>query len=133
MNAKFETIKNAYGRFYNSEKYHYSINGWTDPESYSYEEMYEMMQEIEIEFGEHRCRPKSLQGIEDNNGWIKVENEKDLPKQECHCWIIDKYNGIVTGLWKQAPNEEHHKKACEYWVKRVSHYKIISKPEPPIY
>lgn len=74
MSTKQEKIKQAYGRFYNAEKYHYSINGWTAPESYSDEEMYEMMQEIEIEFGEHRCRPKSLQGIEDNNGWIKITN-----------------------------------------------------------
>jgi len=62
--TKQERIKEAYGRFYDDKKYHYSINGWSDPESYSELEMEEMMQEINMEFGEFRCRPKSLQGIE---------------------------------------------------------------------
>lgn len=60
---KNEIIKNAYGRFYNSKIHHYSVSGWTDPNYYSEEEMYQMMQEVEIEFGEHRCRPKVLSNI----------------------------------------------------------------------
>lgn len=32
-------------------------------------------------------RPKSLQGIENNNGWVKINNEYDLPTKECHCFI----------------------------------------------
>jgi hypothetical protein len=78
-------------------------------------------------------RPKKLNNWKKNNGWIKIESEEDLPKEECHCWVIDKYNGIGSGLWKQAPNEENHKKACEYWIKRVTHYQIISQPQPPLY
>jgi hypothetical protein len=26
-------------------------------------------------------RPKSLDGIENNNGWIKIESKDDLPKK----------------------------------------------------
>ncbi|WP_298118084.1 ASCH domain-containing protein [Flavobacterium sp.] len=60
---KNEIIKNAYGRFYNPQLHHYSVSGWTDPNHYSDDEFYEIMQEIAMEFGEHRCRPKSLSNI----------------------------------------------------------------------
>jgi hypothetical protein len=60
---KNQIIKNAYGRFYNPEIHHYSVSGWTDPNHYSEEEFYDMMQKIEIEFGEFRCRPKILSNI----------------------------------------------------------------------
>lgn len=85
--TKQEKIKEAWGRFWNPEIHHYSINGWSDPEHYSEEEMYEMMQEIDMEFGEFRCRPKSLQGIE---GFVECEfcnwngNKEDLlPNFHC--------------------------------------------------
>ena len=46
-----------------------------------------------------KWRPLSLQGIENNNGWIKINSEEDLPKEDCNCHIeykdgtisIDKY------------------------------------------
>ena len=60
---KNEIIKNAYCRFYNPELHHYSISGYTDPNHYSEDELYEMLQEIDMEFGEHRCRPKVLANI----------------------------------------------------------------------
>jgi hypothetical protein len=60
---KNEIIKNAYGRFYNPQLHHYSMSGYTDPNHYSEDELYEMLQEIEMEFGEHRCRPKLLANI----------------------------------------------------------------------
>ena len=38
--------------------------------------------DYEIEYdGVGKFRPKSLQGIENNNGWIKIESEEDLPER----------------------------------------------------
>lgn len=71
--------------------------------------------------------------IENNNGWIKIENEDDLPKENGAFWILDKELGMKAGEWKQAPNEIEHKKACEFWIKRATHYQPIIKPKPPIY
>ena len=95
--TKKEKIQEAWGSFWNPEIHHYSINGWSNPEHYSEEEMYEMMQEIDMEFGEFRCRPKSLQGIENNNGWIKIESEEDLPN--IHCF----YNACYFDSKKDVP------------------------------
>lgn len=61
---KQKAIQDAYGRFYNPIQYHYSINGWSSLDSIDEDVLYEMMQEINLEFREHTFRPKSLEGIE---------------------------------------------------------------------
>ena len=68
----------------------------------------------------------------DINDWIKIETENDLPKEDGAFWIMDKELGLKLGEWKQAPSLAEHIKACEFWVKRATHYKPIVKPEPPI-
>lgn len=147
MTDKQKKIKEAYGRFYDAQRHHYSINGWTDPEHYTEKEMEEMMQEINMEFGEHRCRPKSLSCIEDNNGWIKIESEKDLPKENIDCfyrYVVDKHfsnagEKIQTGRF--CLKSELHRLENYFtsdgifsfpWEK-VTHYQPVQKPEPPIY
>lgn len=70
-------------------------------------------------------RPKSLNGLENNNGWIKIESELDLPKITGHYWS---YNG------KEVLDD--YFEYNNYWLKRwkfVTYYQPITKPEPPIY
>lgn len=69
-------IKKAYERFYNPELHHYSLSGYTDPEHYTEQEMYEMMQEIDLEFGQYRCRPKSLKVLDDYTNWVDSDYKK---------------------------------------------------------
>ncbi len=78
-------------------------------------------------------RPEELYGLDKNNGWIKIESDDDLPKEDCHCWILDKEKGLVTGMWKQAPTKQLHDQACFFWKKRATHYQIIIKPQDPMY
>jgi len=40
-------------------------------------------------------RPLSLQGIENNNGWIKIESDDDLPKNSGDFWIINAYGSLI--------------------------------------
>lgn len=72
-------------------------------------------------------RPKSLQGIEDNNGWIKIENEEDLPKENGIYWTLRK--GLIVPLYKEIFNDLNK----EYWLNTYTHYQPIEKPKPPIY
>jgi hypothetical protein len=88
--------------------------------------------EIDSEFEDRVSDLEQIENELSKNKWIKVESDDDLPKEDCHCWILDKEKGLVTGMWKQAPNEMLHKQACFYWRKRATHYKIISKPDLPI-
>jgi len=63
-----------------------------------------------------------------NNGWIKIESEIDLPKQDVDCHIclndgiisIDKFYIL------------HNQFLMTHW-KHISHYQPITKPQPPIY
>jgi hypothetical protein len=127
MKTKEQAIQEAYGRFYDAKKHHYSINGWSNPESYTEEEMYEMMQEIKMEFGEHRCRPKSLEGIENNRGWIRIESEEDLPKDSGFFFVRDNQGDISIVAHR---SDNFNAAAC---FLNFTHYQPIEKPKPPIY
>lgn len=72
-------------------------------------------------------RPKSLQGIENNNGWIKIENEADLPKEEGNYFVFTNGN-IETCLRLLGIDNNDF-----WWLKNVTHYQPIQKPKPPIY
>ena len=72
-------------------------------------------------------RPKLLRGIEDNNGWIKIEKSEDLPKENGEYWTLRK-NGIMI--------KEHFYLSNPFnWTifYNITHYKPIEKPKPPLY
>lgn len=72
-------------------------------------------------------RPKTLQGIENNNGWIKIESEDYLPKEMCKLHVYPAYLGSDIFYFY---NEDLHK--CEL-MDNHTHYQPIQKPKPPIY
>lgn len=89
---------------------------------------------LDLEFDDYSSfRPKSLLGIENNNGWVKINRESDLPNEDFDCFIIDKIKGLITGQWKQYPDEAEDKRARTYWIKNATHYKLIKKPKMPLY
>lgn len=125
LNAKQEAIKKVYGEYY----IHSDINGWmrfgmycpTDLGIENYDDM----------DGFWRC--KSLQGIENNNGWIKIESEADLPKigeYDMSSFIL--YYWTNNGLYRA---EDYKRWKIHYDYLQVSHYRLepIFKPKPPIY
>ena len=73
-------------------------------------------------------RPKSLQGIENNNGWIKIESEEDLPKDyeiSYHAWNSESDRDYyLTNMWGIINR---------YHLGNVTHYQPIEKPKLPIY
>lgn len=78
-------------------------------------------------------RPKSLQGIEDNRGWTRIEKDEDLPKQSIECWFIYKneiavFNGSYNNDFKCFSYS-----AFKFDIDEITHYQPIQKPEPPIY
>ena len=66
-------------------------------------------------------RPKSLTGIETNNGWIKIDNE-------------EQYNELFNDLyeWYNIKKKESWIGDLEYYSK-ATHYRIIQPNKPPIY
>ena len=68
-------------------------------------------------------RPKSLQGIENNRGWIRIDSEEDLPKHKV--WLTDG-NTIWDGHLFTAFSGERINTIATDW-------QPIVKPEKPIY
>ena len=123
LNAKQEAIKKAYGEYY----IHSDINGWmrfgmycpTDLGIENYDEM----------DGFWRC--KSLQGIENNNGWIRIESEVDLPKEGMHHSIL--LDSECINGYRNYDVIVFYEVNSKFRKKEISHYQPIEKPNPPIY
>lgn len=130
--TKQEKIQEVYGK-------HFKIcnpdeNGWC-----KYPNTEKISEDWDIDFGEDYgnspdefyVRPKSLQEIETNNGWIKIESENDLPTIGEYYTIVKFDNMIVERHFPNSKvNLEFNK---EWWLKYITHYQPIQKPQPPIY
>ncbi|PIF44320.1 hypothetical protein CLU96_1263 [Chryseobacterium sp. 52] len=76
--------------------------------------------------------PQSLEGLGDNNGWIKIESEEDLPKLTGLFWVMDsKYDAIGQAEWRSGRFVTRFNNL--YQKDHISHYQPIEKPQPPIY
>lgn len=130
--TKEEKIKEAWRSNYNEFSEYIDSDGWARYPHFQKQEMIEDVRPIEFRSQGTDFRPKSLQGIETNNGWIKIESEDDLPKEHDELFEV--------GLLDNQGNFNHEKKRCSgksvkwMWVnKLISHYQPIIKPKPPIY
>lgn len=124
--TKEEKIKEAYGGLIDLSVL--DENGWAiyGCEDFS-ESGIEPFGEYETKnhiAGVYNWRPKSLQGIENNNGWIKIESEKILFEKPENC-LFEWYNIFD----KRYDVGEHF----NYGV--FTHFKVIPEPkqELPLY
>lgn len=126
--AKQEKVMETYGSQYNP---HIDEDGWFDMK---YLETVPHLEEklidhVSYDVKGNFIRPKSLQGIENNNGWIKIESEEDLPKEEGFYLVFNKIHKAIEVDYINYDNESHE----ERWIEFNSHYQPIEKPKPPIY
>jgi len=135
---KEEKIQEAYGEYF--DKCNPDENGWS---KYQLNENQELISGFNInsilncDFNNFRqdnakliycVRPILLQGIENNNGWIKIESEDDLPKNENDNmnWAANE-NGMFDFVISSF-------EVIAKWKNRTcTHYQPIIKPQPPIY
>jgi hypothetical protein len=84
---------------------------------------------IELEHKMGAFRPKSLEGIENNNGWVKIQTEEDLPKDiESRKVLFRNKEGITTTYFSEdiiceIPNH----------FLRYSHWRIKDEILDPIF
>lgn len=147
MKTKKEVIQSAWAEnwdllFYSEREHALQNNGWIpntglkliNKITFDFKEMH-------ITYGspEQWIRPKSIAGIETNNGWIRIESEADLPKEDIDCFYIPKRSGkIVVGCfrlvsykgWKKMFTVDHN---IAVGFGHVTHYQPIIKPLAPIY
>ena len=94
----------------------------------------DLIQELVNEQLETFIRPKSLQGIENNNGWISVN---DKMPTEIGMYFIVKNEGEVT-IELAIKRTEHYNHKVFYHIEFmtndiITHWQPIIKPKPPIY
>ena len=125
LEAKQEAIKKAYSEYWENVKDYVDENGWIDNSIPKF--TFGQLKNLDLEYkNDVLFRPKSLQGIENNNGWVKIESEADLPNNE-KVWIYTSNNRVLISS-----------KAVLNWVlknpdNKITHYQPIEKPKPPIY
>lgn len=123
MENKQKAIEKAYGEHWESVKDYVDENGWikdTNRDRFS---------DLEFHKTKYLMRPLSLQGIETNNGWIKIESE-DIYDDWFTAWVFSE--GIILyATWN--PNQEYWLGTDMCLIENVTHYQPIVKPQNPIY
>ena len=89
--------------------------------------------DYEIEhYGVGKFRPKLLQGIENNNGWIKIESEESLPKEYDFydaCCFSEKFTKDVPMFYGcNLPDLRNY-----FNEELITHYRPIVKHDYPIF
>ena len=131
---KEEKIKDIWINIIGNENYksvlknhEFKENGWRSVSGLSIyaEEIYDILKYKSNLFS---IRPKSLKGIENNNGWVKIESEYDLPK-------IGQYDMSAFELFYFADERVVKARYCTGLVLEITHYRLepLIKPQPPIY
>jgi len=115
--TKQEKIQEAYGEVYDRYSEFINENGWIKKLS-----LIPSFEVCEIDFKGKFQRPKNLFNLENNNGWIRIESENDLPKEANEYWVKHNDGDILTLFATNA-----------FLLKNCTHYQPIIKPQPPIY
>ena len=121
--TKEERIKEAYEEV--GLPFHENVmcnNGWMNIKPSQYERLYDKCDVLKKTNNVHRIRPKSLKGIENNNGWTALKGVKNEIQHDGDIWIFNKYGNVE--LW------------LEYQflpIGYATHWKPIIKPNPPVW
>jgi len=134
--TKQEIIQEAYGEYWDLVKNNVNENGWVES---GYFDTNTKLIKVNDNFKEKKetnydqrnsnyiiWRPLSLQGIENNNGWIKIESDDDLPKEEDDYHICIENKDLSIAYFDKSDGWFI---ACP----EITHYQQITKPKPPTY
>lgn len=146
--AKAEAIRKAYGEYWNqldelSQKNALVEYGWLDFEVIRKTGLAELLFNGRITTSIYHIplendtidrdfyRPKSLQGIENNNGWIRIESEEDLPKESG--WFEVENNNPDVIFYTSSFAVDLDDLIELYEDGSITHYKRAERSEKPIY
>lgn len=130
--TKQEKIQEAYGKYWEQVKEYVNKNGWCSVRrGVGFDEIISNLS-WETRTGNQYCwRPKTLQGIEDNNGWIKIESEEDLPMTNGK--IIQYFFVTKSGNITENGYSDLMKNKKIQYSKVYTHYQQIIRPREPLY
>ena len=116
----------------------YDFDGWIDVNELEKNQITDKLEykkyfELENGFETMLCRPKSLKGIENNNGWTKIESQEDLPK--IGSYDMSSFKLIYWTNGGQYEANDYKKWILHYPHLEITHYQFIPiiKPNEPLY
>ncbi len=137
--ARQKAIEEAWGAEYKHCKRFLDKDGWLTINSARISDYPYQGFDHFTTIGDARVRPKSLHGLEDNNGWNKILTSEDLPKEDGNYFVLAKgnyvYSQVVTYyVFKSQDNFPEQEEMNRCWVDSFSHWRPIPPPLPnPIY
>ncbi|MCT4156993.1 hypothetical protein HZP35_18840 [Elizabethkingia anophelis] len=141
QNSKNNVIKAAYGEYWDKVKDYIDDDGWFNNIEHDFYFSEWGNSSIVLEYEGSFCRPKSLSGIETNNGWISISLENiilPIDGTEVHFYVsFANENGIQRehhkGIFNAALGFTSYYDSERYNIKEVTHYQPIETPKPPIF
>lgn len=136
MKTKEEVIREAWGEYYEIVKDEINDNGWYNFFDLDCTERkrklwhFENVLMTQSEEG-HYIRPKSLKGIENNNRWISIKSEEDLPKEKGSYWILSINEDAVSTYFNGIDFVTHY--GAYTPLVHTFYYQPIIKPKKPLY
>ncbi len=103
-------------------------NGWTKIKPGQFYSKYDDLDLLKLTTHVHSIRPKHLRGIENNNGWIKIESADDLPK-EYGAYYVKYLNGQSVAWF----NGTDFMTLVGKKFTKITHFQPIKTPNPPLY
>jgi hypothetical protein len=123
--TKEETIAAAYGNGFDTTVV--DINGWSRASLCPIALRKNIHFEVKIPETETLLRPISLQGIENNNGWTRINTLYDLPSAPGETIIFRYADGVSTNWASENVIRDPE------WHMRYSHFRIKENYLDPIY
>jgi hypothetical protein len=129
--TKEEKITQAYGKHYELCKP--DEDGWTKVSEYlgGYEFLDDAIEYFDFNVSDN-WRPLSLYGIENNNGWIKINSESDLPEQGGE-YIVFRMSKKSTATYCKSdrwmvPENDYPKTTFKHGITHYRKKEIIPNP-----
>lgn len=146
MKTKKEVITEAYGDFVgindNIIESVLSNDGWI-PRDFIPPSFDKSLFEASFDF--KLIRPKSLFGIEYNNGWTSISSRNEMPEKDCLLWVCfdNKPHPAIVG-WNATSrmfyypkfnfrDNNYIKNSESFWVPNITHYKLYIEGFPPLF
>ncbi|EPE9901243.1 hypothetical protein ACSN7Q_002408 [Flavobacterium psychrophilum] len=127
--TKEEKIQEAYINCWDDFKDYVDENGFLNCVKNRKLSLIPYFEVSEIEFKGNLVRPKSLSGLEGNNGWIKIKSVGDFPKKDLECYVTNNIGRIQFAEFEL----ENQRFYVENLRMYPTHYQPIIKPDYPLY
>ena len=126
MKTKEEVIKEEWSKLMPDYTSIDLTHGWSLGLFFRDEIDFNLFDHVATKIGCYYIRPKSLQGIEDNNGWGVIPSIHDKEIEKGQYWVMYS-NGFIEVAFYDGTME-----CYKFWKLNFTHYQPIVKPKPPI-